>query len=459
MDGPRVRLCNAGTRRGPRGRPGLRVAPGQRGRAAVALARRLRGRRGRGGRGGRSSTSRSPRAPSSTGTAAGRPNRARSRSRPGRSVADLRREHAPPDGAAPARVLRGRRAPPALHARRRGALRHPAGALAADPAAGGGARARAAAPDLAGRRADRGGRGSARARRGGAGRGRRGAGGHGSPHRGRRAAWCGSRRPRPTRRGCPRRSRTSTAITRGSRSGCGRARAAEVVALVQAGTVDVAVLALTDEPRRRRRSTRSPTSRCGSRCRSTTSSAGTHGAVCDALRGRPFILAEPGTRPARHRDERRSGRRLQPAAAVRGRRPGDGALPRARGAGDQPRAGELARAAGADRRRGGPSRSTAPPAPAAHARRGDLTGRQAPARAPARALARGACAGREPTSVWTGAPSWKSMNVGIESTPYWAATRLVVVDVELDDPEVVAARRRSRRGSGSSRGRAGTTRR
>ena len=54
-----------------------------------------------------------------------------------------------PRGAEPARVLRGGRAPPALHARGRGALRHPAGAVAADPPARGGARARAAAADLA----------------------------------------------------------------------------------------------------------------------------------------------------------------------------------------------------------------------------------------------------------------------------------------------------------------------
>ena len=30
------------------------------------------------------------------------------------------------------------------------------------------------------------------------------------------------------------------------------------------------------------------------------------------------------------------------------------------------------------------------------------------------------------------------MKVGIDRTPYWAATALVVVDVDLDDPQVVA---------------------
>ena len=55
----------------PRGRAGLRVAPGQRGRAPAALAGRLRRRRGRAGRGGRPSTVAVPGARSRTGTAAG----------------------------------------------------------------------------------------------------------------------------------------------------------------------------------------------------------------------------------------------------------------------------------------------------------------------------------------------------------------------------------------------------
>ena len=173
----------------------------------------------------------------------------------------------------------------------------------------------------------------------------------------------------------------------------------------------------------------------------------------------PVHPRRAGHRAARDGDGGGAGGRVQPAAAVRGRRPADGALPGPGGARDQPRAGELARAAGAGRRRGGPSRSAAPPAAAAHAGRGRPHRPAGCCTSACSSSSSRRLRGREPTSVWIGAPLWKSMNVGIESTPYCAATRLVVVDVELDDPEVVAARRRSRRGSGSSRGTAGTTRR
>ena len=274
-----------------RGRPGLRVAPGQRGRAAAALARRLR-RRSRPTRARRSSIDvpLSPRAfqhwdggwqtePGEFVLEAGR------------SVADLRVHRA--HGAEAARVLRGGRAPPALHARRGGALRHPAGALAADPAAGGGARADAAAADVARRRADRGGRGPARARRGGARRGGARRGRTWTATRASRAGSCGSRRPRPTRRGCRRRSRTSTAITRASRSGCARARPRRSSRWSQAGTVDVAVLALTEEPRASRSTPLADEPLRVAVPLDDELAAPT--VTLDDLRGRPFILAEPGT--------------------------------------------------------------------------------------------------------------------------------------------------------------------
>ena len=140
----------------------------------------------------------------------------------------------------------------------------------------------------------------------------------------------------------------------GIQIGLRQGSAAEVVALVQAGTVDVAVLALgIEQPagvacRRLRRS------RCGWRSRSTTSWPAPRSRSTRCAGGR----SSSPSRAARcaRRSCRRRRAPVQPAAAVRGRRPGDRALPGAGGAGDQPRAGELARAAGAGRRRGGPSR-------------------------------------------------------------------------------------------------------
>ena len=166
--------------------------------------------------------------------------------------------------------------------------------------------------------------------------------------------------------------------------------AAEIVALVQAGTVDVAVLALTDTPPG---VTVTPLEDEPLRAAVPVDDelAGTT-IELDQLRGRPFILAEPGTRAARHGHERHAARRVQPAAAVRGRRPGDGAVPGARGPRRGTRPGVLAGTAGAGRRRGGPQGPTAPPAVAAHARGGGVTGRPAAARAPRGALTPGACA-------------------------------------------------------------------
>ena len=205
----------------------------------------------------------------------------------------------------------------------------------------------------------------------------------------------------------------------GIQIGLRQGSAAEVVALVQAGAVDVAVLALTEEPRGRRRSTRSPTSRCASPCRSTTSWRGPRYAGRAARP--PFILAEPGTA-------------LRETVMAAAQAAGFSPLPLFE-VGDPATVRFLVRAGlgislvpASWLERPGPVVGAAdlrdPPRhrlSAAHARGGRVTGRPAPARAPARALTRGACAGREPTSVWTGAPSLKSMKVGIDITPYWAA--------------------------------------
>ena len=107
----------------------------------------------------------------------------------------------------------------------------------------------------------------------------------------------------------------------GIQIGLRQGSATEIVALVAAGAVDVAVLALTEEPagvdvhpladeplrvavaarRRARRARR---------------------VSLDALRGRPFILAEPGTALRETVMAAAQAAGLQPAAAVRGRRPG-----------------------------------------------------------------------------------------------------------------------------------------
>ena len=253
------------------------------------------------------------------------------------------------------------------------------------------------------RRADRGGRGPARPRRDGAGRGR--------ARRG--PTWTAT--PGVTR-GVVRVAATAADAPRlpealadfhgdhpGIQIGLRQGSAAEIVALVAAGDGRRRRARAHRGAGGRRRSTRSRTSRCGSRCRSTTSSPARRVSL-DALRGRPFILAEPGTALRETVMAAAQARRVQPAAAVRGRRPGDGALPRAGRAGDQPRARELARAAGTGRRRGGPARSAAPPAVTAHARGGR-------AHRPAGSCT-SACSssdsrrlrGREPTSVWIGRP-------------------------------------------------------
>ena len=142
----------------------------------------------------------------------------------------------------------------------------------------------------------------------------------------------------------------------GIQIGLRQGSAAEVIALVQAGTVDVAVLALeVEEPTGVNVQTLADES-LRVAVALDDELAGTTIAL-DALRGRAFILAEPGTALRETVMQRGAGRRVQPAAPVRGRRPGDRALPGAGGAGGQPRARELARAAGAGRRRGGPPRS------------------------------------------------------------------------------------------------------
>ena len=222
MDGARVRLANTGTRPG---REVVQVYAHARQPSSVrALARGLRGRRGRRRRGGhRRRPARPARAPALGRERLGAvPGAVHARGGPlGRRPAAASRH-----GAEATRILRGGRPAPPLHARRRGALRHPAGALAAGPPARGGARAHALPADVEGRRAHRGGRGSARARREGPRRGRRRAGGHGPPHgdlaRGRAGRLDRRRRAAAARR----RSPTSTSTTRASRSRCARARRA-----------------------------------------------------------------------------------------------------------------------------------------------------------------------------------------------------------------------------------------
>ena len=189
-----------------------------------------------------------------------------------------------------------------------------------------------------GRRADRRGRGPARPRRGGAGRGR--------ARRGR--TWIatpgvtrGVVRVASTAADAPRlpggARRVPRRPSRASRSGCARARRPRSSRSSRRGRstspcsrsteeppgVDVQPLA--DEPLR-------------VAVALDDELAGTHGHARRAARA--------GVHPRRagHRAARdghaaaAQARRVQPAAAVRGRRPGDGALPGAGGAGDQPRA-------------------------------------------------------------------------------------------------------------------------
>ena len=192
--------------------------------------------------------------------------------------------------------------------------------------------------------------------------------------------------------------------------------AAEVVALVQRGAVDVAVLALRRRAGRASSRRRSPTSRCGWRCRVDDELAGDHRSRwtrCAAARSSSPSRAPRCARLSSRPRRRRGSARCRCSRSATRRRCASSCAP---GSGSR-----------SSRRRGssGPgrwsarriSRSAAPPAVAAHARGGRLTGRPAAARAPARALSSSRLRGRAPTSVWTGAPSRKSMKVGIERTP------------------------------------------
>ena len=321
------------------------------------------------------------------------------------------------DGAEAARVLRGGRAPPALHARGRGALRHPAGALAAGPAARGRARARAAAAHLAGRRADRGGRGPARPRREGAGRGRGRRGRTWTATRASRAASCGSPRRRPTRRGCRRRSRTSTPTIRASRSRCARARRPRWSRSSSAARVDVAraradrraaggvdARRSPDEPlrvavaRRRRARGHAPSSSTTLRGPRVHPRRAGHGAARDGA-------SPPRRRPgsARCRCSRSATRRRCASWCARGS-----------GSRSCPRPGSSGRGRWSARRISPTRRAT-----------GCRCSRPRRARHRPAGCSTSACSssdssrlrGRAPTSVWIGAPLRKSMKVGIESTP------------------------------------------
>ena len=174
--------------------------------------------------------------------------------------------------------------------------------------------------------------------------------------------------------------------------------AAEVVALVQSGTVDVAVLALPGEPPAGVEATALTQEPLRLAVNLDDELAGRTVGIAE-LRGRPFILVGAGHGAARDGRRHHAGGGLQPAAAVRGRRSDDGALPGAREprARDRPRF--LARTPRAGGRRGGSARRAVPPAVTAHARGGSVTGRPAAPRAPARALTPGGASGaRRPAS-------------------------------------------------------------
>ena len=353
MDGARVRLANTGTRRG---REVVQVYA-SRPDSASSVRRagsRVRGRRGRRRRrGDRRRPARPARVPALGRRLGDRAGRVHARGGPlgRRPAAD-----GSDDGAPAARVLRGGRAAPPLHPRRRGALRHAAGALPAGPPARGRARAHAVPPDIEGRRAHRRRSGPARPRREGAGGGRRGAGGHGPPygdlarrragrlHRRRRAAAPGGARRLPQRPpGHPDRAAPGLG-ERGHRARRSAAR------------VDVAVLALPGEPPPGVEATPLTEEPLRLAVPVDDELAGTTVAIED-LRGRPFILAEPGTalRETVVAATQAAGFSPLPLFEV-----GDPAtvryLVRANlGIGDRP--GLLARAAGAGGRRGG-SRAT-----------------------------------------------------------------------------------------------------
>ena len=328
----------------------------------------------------------------------------------------------PTDGAEAARVLRRGRAPQALHARRRGALRHPARALAADPPAGGRARA---ARCCGGRRAA-----------------------SSSPRRARtcwstpRRCWPRSRAARAdmdrhtgVSRGVVRVAATAADAPRlpealadfhgdhpGIQIGLRQGSAAEIVALVARGrgrrrgaradrgaAAGVDVHPLADEPLRvavaGRRRARGHARRAGRAARAPVHPrrAG-HGAARD--------------RDGAPRRPRGSARCRCSRSATRGRcatscGPGWGSA-------SCPRAGSSGRGRSSARRICAIRRATGCQllTPAA----GDLTGRPAPARAPARALTPGACAAASRRASGPARRCWKSMKVGIDITPYWAAT-------------------------------------
>ena len=174
--------------------------------------------------------------------------------------------------------------------------------------------------------------------------------------------------------------------------------AAEVVALVQSGTVDVAVLALPGEPPAGVEATSLTEEPLRLAVNLDDELAGTTVDIDGAARP-PVHPLGAGHRAARDGRRRHAGGGLQPAAAVRGRRSDDRALPgpgepRAR---DRPRF--LARTARAGGRRGGSAPRAVPPAVTAHACGGSVTGRPAAPRAPARALTPGGASGaRRPAS-------------------------------------------------------------
>ena len=133
-----------------------------------------------------------------------------------------------------------------------------------------------------------------------------------------RAASCAWPRPPPTRRGCRRRWRTSTATIRDpDRAAAGLGGGARRAGRGGGGRRRRA--GADDEPAGVTR----PPARGGAAARGGPGRrrARRPAVALDALRGRPFILAEPGTALRETVMRAAQAGRVQPAAAVRGRRP------------------------------------------------------------------------------------------------------------------------------------------
>ena len=226
----------------------------------------------------------------------------------------------------------------------------------------------------------------------------------------------------------------------GIQIGLRQGSAAEVVALVAAGTVDVAVLALTEEPAGVDGPPAGGRAAAGRGRRSTTSSRARRSRWTRCA-GAPFILAEPGTALRETVMAAAQRRRVQPAAAVRGRRPADRALPGAgrarasascRRAGSSGRGRSSARRTFAIRRATGCSCSRPPRGP--HRPAGSCT--SACSSSELEALARARADERLDRRAVLEEHERRHAHDAL-----LRGELLLVVDVDADDLEVVAARR------------------